>query len=221
MTLKRNNKSVCALSRSAMIGIYFIASLAAVLFLSGCFTSVLPIFDEKQIVQEDRVVGAYEDKRAGNSWRVERSPDDKGRYRFLLSEGNSRIEFLGTFFRLDDILYLDLYPLSDSAMHHEPAGPPTLTELFHAVTFESRHVLWKIQFSTNGFVFWFPSHKGAAAAIKDAPELRSRARPVGEKMMIILLPESKNEAQAYLRRFGTNNAVFDQKGEMVKASKNP
>lgn len=187
----------------------------AVILFSGCFTSESPFYEEKQIVQDDRIIGTYEDRQDQSSWYVVRSQDAPGKYRLLLTDGgNAQSELVGTLFRLDNILYLDLFPLSDSGMRHDAGGPPTVSELVHLTLYERRHLVVKIELSDTNCVFWIPSRKGIAEAAELAPELKMKPGAVGPVMTFL---GSTTNAQAYLHKFGTNSKVFDQKGQMKKS----
>ena len=187
------------------------------ILLSGCFTSESPFYETNQIVQDDRLNGTYEDRQEGSSWFVTRSEDAVGKYRLILIDGiDARSELIGTLFRLDNILYMDIFPLSDSAMRSGAGGPPTVSQLVHLTLYERRHLVMKVELSDTNFVFSTPSQKGIAQAAKLAPELKMKSGAVGPTMT---LPTVTKETQAYLRKFGTNSMVFDQQGKMTKSAK--
>jgi hypothetical protein len=196
----------------------------AVVALTGCFTSTVPFYEDGQVVQDQRIEGTYDSSRDGKKdesvWDIEPSKerDDHGklqrRYSVTVRDGDVSIELLGTLFRLDKLLFLDLYPVRDCGMR-DGGGVPTVSEVIRSAMYERRHVVWKVEFADTGLTIWFPTENGSARAVMLAPELK-RARAEGIE---IALPASTREVQGYLRRFATNSSVFDYRGELVRRKK--
>jgi hypothetical protein len=186
--------------------------------LSGCFRSQSPFYENEQIVQDDRIVGTYEDRPSESTWWVSRSQDFPGKYQLLLKDDNATAELVGTLFRLNDILYLDIFPIKDSGMRPDPGGPPTTSELVHSILYQPQHLVWKVELSETNFVFWSPSKRGISQALKIAPELKPKSGSMAETLTL-QLPDSTKDSQVYLRRFGTNTMIFDNRGQMAKTMK--
>ena len=194
--------------------------LVASALLSGCLISEAPFYEEKQIVQDSRIEGVFtntgsqtgQPRADGSVWYIEKKADAPGKYRVTLTDGDATVELVATLFRLEGTLFLDLFPIRDSGMNHVPGGV-TATEFLHGVMFQPRHVVWKVEFSTNGVAYSFPAGNGAAAAAKKAPELQSKMNP---DAAIILLPNSPKESQKYLIQFAKDSSVFNYRGELMR-----
>jgi len=188
--------------------------------LTGCFTSVDPVFDDNQIVNDPRIEGHFTNQaQDGNAlkstWWVRPSVDFQKHYEVWVTDGPATIELIGTLFRLDKSLYLDLYPMHDSGQWHKPSEPQTESEMLHSVVFDPRHLIWKVEISDSSISYAVPTRNGVGQAVGLLPELRTSVRAAGE-LAIILLPKSKKDAQECLRKFGDNPKIFDWKGKLIK-----
>jgi hypothetical protein len=191
------------------------------LLLAGCFTSIDPIFDDSQIVEDPRIEGRFlnqdsQGRPQKTGWLISRSGDFAKRYEVTVDDGPARMQLIGTLFRLDGTLFLDLYPRQDSGVRHEPAGAPTETEMLHSAVYEQRHLIWKVELSDSELTYSFPTRNGAARALTpDAPDLQANVRRQGE-LAIVLLPRDKKKAQDYLKKFASDPKIFDYKAKLVK-----
>jgi hypothetical protein len=187
------------------------------LLLSGCFTCVAPFYEDNQVVQDKRVEGTHESSRNGKKdesiWTIQPSLDAMGKYDVSVRDGDVSIELIGTLFKLDGLLFLELYPIRDSGVRR--ADVPTASQIIRSAMYERRHVVWRIEFTGTGLNFWVPSSNGSAVARRLAPELKASQ---GDDNFAVLLPPSTKEAQMYLRQFATNSSVFDYKCELLKKS---
>jgi len=198
--------------------ILLLLSFFAAALVTGCFTCEAPFYEDNQIVQDERIKGTYENakdgKKDGSVWTFKLGIDFEGKYDVLVEDGAVSVELVGTLFRLEKQLFLDLYPLHDSGVRHVAGGAPTVSEVIRSTMYERRHVVWKVDVSDTGLTYWFPFGNGAAAAWQQAPELKPK-NVEGPT----LLPPSTKEAQKYLRRFVGDAAVFNFKGELTKRKK--
>ena len=200
--------------------VILLLTLVATALLSGCFTCEAPFYEDSQIVQDARIEGTHDSSREGKKdesvWTIKRSMDFEGKYDVSVRDGAVSVELVGTLFRLDKQLFLDLYPLHDSGVRRE-AGVPTVSEAIRSTMYERRHVVWKVEITDAGLTYWFPYGNGAAAAWRQAPELKPASV---EERQTIRLPPSTKEAQKYLRRFMGDASVFNYKGELLRRKKN-
>jgi hypothetical protein len=187
--------------------------------LSGCFTCEAPFYEDTQIVQDVRIEGTHDSSREGKQddsvWTIKRSMDHKEKYDVSVRDGDVSIELVGTLFRLDKQLFLDLYPLHDSGVRRI-GGVPTVSEAIRSTMYEPRHVVWKIDLTEAAVTYWFPYGNGTAAVWQQAPELKP---PLPDDRQTSRLPPSTKEAQKYLRRFAGDASVFNYKGELLRRKK--
>jgi hypothetical protein len=191
----------------------------ALLLVNGCFTSEGPFYEEKQIVQDKRLEGSFEnssmDKKDGTSWDIWSDSDNEGKYHIRITDGPATIELLGTLFKLDGRVFMDLFPISDSGVYHV-GGTATVSEAIHGVMFRPVHAVWKVEFSTNGVAYSFPTGNGNMAALREAPELKGLYDTNRE---VFLMPNAPKSSQRFLTRFATNTSVFNYKGELKRKPK--
>lgn len=189
-----------------------------VLAVSGCFTSEGPFYEEKQIVQDKRLEGSFEnssmDKKDGTSWDIWPDLDNEGKYHIRVADEPATIELLGTLFKLDGRMFMDLFPISDSGVHRV-GGTATVSEAIHGILFRPVHAVWKVELSTNGIAYSFPTGNGNMAALRDAPELKAM---YDTNRQVFLMPNSPILSQKFLARFATNTLVFNYKGELKRRS---
>jgi hypothetical protein len=190
------------------------------LLLTGCLTSVDPVFDDDQIVNDPHIEGHFsnQDKDGQplkSKWHIQQMIDSPTHYHVWVEDGPASLELVATLFRLDKALYLDLYPIGDSGQWHKPSEPQTESEMLHSVVFDARHLIWKVEISDASISYAVPTRNGVGQAVGLVPELRTSVRAVGE-LAIILLPKSKKEAQECLKKFGENPKIFDWNGKLMK-----
>jgi hypothetical protein len=190
----------------------------ALLLVSGCFTSEGPFYEEKQIAQDKRLEGSFEnssmDKKDGTSWDIWPDLDNEGKYHIRITDGPATIELLGTLFKLDGRLFMDLFPMSDSGVQHV-GGVVTVSEAIHGIMFRPVHAVWKVELSTDGIAYSFPTGNGNMAALREAPELKAM---YDTNRQVFLMPSSPKVSQKYLARFAMNTSVFNYKGELKRKS---
>jgi hypothetical protein len=190
----------------------------ALLLVNGCFTSEGPFYEDKQIVQDKRLEGSFEnssmDKKDGTSWDIWPDLDNEGKYHIRVTDGPATIELLGTLFKLDGRMFMDLFPMSDSGVHRV-GGTATVSEAIHGILFRPVHAVWKVELSTNGIAYSFPTGNGNMAALREAPELRAM---YDTNRQVFLMPNSPTALQKFLARFATNTSVFNYKGELKRKS---
>ncbi len=202
-------------------GIVVLLALASV-FASGCFTCVAPFYEDAQVVQDSRIEGLHKNLGlTGNpddtEWSIKPSVALKGKYDVDVHEGGSSAVLLGTLFRLDQFLFLDLYPIKDSNENASQGGPPSVMEIIRSIMYEPRHIAWKVEITDKGLNYWFPAGNGVVAALSKAPELKRKPlRGTPEEQPTITLPASTKEAQKYLLRFAHDPMVFNYKGQLIK-----
>ena len=149
--------------------------------------------------------------------RLNHSVAFKGQYDVEVREGGESAVLLGTLFRLDQSLFLDLYPIKDSIEKASQSGAPSVMELIRSIMFEPRHVAWKVEITDKGLNYWFPAGNGVVAALSKAPELKGKPlRGTPEEQPTITLPASTKGAQKYLLRFAHDATVFNYKGQLIK-----
>ena len=154
------------------------------------------------------------DKKDGTSWDIWPDLDNEGKYHIRVGDGPATIELLGTLFKLDGQMFMDLFPMSDSGVYHV-GGAVTVSETIHGIMFRPVHAVWTVELSTNGIAYSFPTGNGNMAALREAPELKAM---YDTNRQVFLMPNSPKVSQKYLTRFATNTSVFNYKGELKRKS---
>ncbi len=185
----------------------------SLLFLSGCLFSEGPVYEEKQIIQDKRIEGDFAGGSDAEKWAVSPRKENIKKYAIVFSDGDAKQELTGTLFRLEDMIFLDLFPLKESGVRHVPGGAVTSSEVLHSIMAMKKHFVVKIEFTDDGVSFSFPNPNGVLIGSRKAPELK--IQPMGE-MAGLILPSPAKEAQKYLLRFGKDASVFNGKGRLVK-----
>src|SRR5882672_7727382 len=100
--------------------------VVAAVALTGCFTCVVPFYEEGQMVQDLRIEGTHDSLKDGRKdesiWVIEptHERDERGnlhrKYDIFVRDGNVSVQLVGTLFRLDKTLFFDLYPVRDSGV---------------------------------------------------------------------------------------------------------
>jgi hypothetical protein len=195
-------------------------ALILLVCLAGCFTSIDPIFDESQILQDPRIEGSYTNFTADGQemkakWVISSSHDFLGRYNVRIVDGTANIWMVGTLFKAGEELFLDLYKVRDSGSRHEVAGAPTETEMLQGALTEPRHLIWKINIDASAIDYFVPTRNGVGIALGKVPDLRSNARPSGE-LVVVLLPRDKKKAIDLLIEFSKDPKIFDYHGKLKR-----
>jgi hypothetical protein len=190
--------------------------LTSLIAFNSCIVSNGPFYENDQIVQDDRIDGTYENQTSwgakdGSVWIFQRSSEEKSKYRILVEDKGSKVELLGTFFQIDNDLYLDLFPIRDSGMRNMSGGAPTASELLHITLFDPRHAILRVDLSDKELSYSFPMESIRKAM--QLPELK--VKRIGD-FGVLVLPESAIESQKYLRKFGKDKSFFDYKSKMIK-----
>ena len=97
-------------------------------------------------------------------------------------------------------------------MRHEDSSV-TPSEIIHTFMYERRHVIWKVEVTDTNVTYYFPFADGTTVATAKAPALKRKSLGVGH---ILVLPESRVEAQSYLRQFADDTNVFNYRGQLLK-----
>ncbi len=81
---------------------------ALVILFSGCIPSLQPLYSEKDVVFDKGLVGSWSEKEDSAVWAF--SKGDGQSYQLTIEEKGNSSPFLVHLFKLDEQLYLDLYP---------------------------------------------------------------------------------------------------------------
>jgi hypothetical protein len=187
-------------------------------FMAGCLFSEGPVYEEKQVFQDKRMEGDFDSSDGASRsdttrWSVSRSKQDNKKYTMIFTDGDAKQELTGTLFRLDDMVFLDLFPVKESGVKHVPGGSVTSSEVLHSIMALKKHFVVKIEFGTNDVNYFIPNPNGVMMGSRKAPELK--IQPMGE-IAALILPSPAKEAQKYLLQFGKDTSVFNAKGHLVK-----
>ena len=194
--------------------------------LTGCFTSVAPFYEESQIIQDARIEGRHENyihsppsktgegSKEGSVWTIRASEGEgkRGKYDVHVRDKEVSIKLIGTLFKVEEMVFLDLYPVTDSGVRFAPEAT-SISEIMRLAFYSPRHVVWKVELSDIGIKYSLPSFKnGTFSAARQAPELSPHVTEHG----ILVLPGPAKESQKYLLRFANDESVFNYKGELKK-----
>ncbi len=82
---------------------YFIAGL-----LVGCVPSLHPLYTDKELIFEEKLLGAWTTEN-GDQWVFEKTSDPNS-YKLTISEKEKKGEFIAHLVKIDNMLFLDLFP---------------------------------------------------------------------------------------------------------------
>ena len=209
-------------ARVVICCVLIIASLG----LTGCFTSEQPFYEEGQIIQDARIEGRHENyihsppsktgegSKEGSVWTIRSSEGEgkRGKYDVHVRDKEVSIKLIGTLFKVEEMVFLDLYPVTDSGVRFAPESA-SISEVMRLAFYSARHVVWKVELSDTGIRYSLPAFKnGGFSAGMKASELRPHVTEHG----IIVLPGPAKESQKHLLRFANDESVFNFKGELKK-----
>jgi hypothetical protein len=181
-----------------------------VLCLSGCLMSESSFFREDQVVEDSRIEGTFVNTNDNSTvWNITRSSEAKKRYKVQVTVEKTKFALTGTLFRLDDLLFLDLFPLQESPSND--ASP--IIQFGRALMSEKKHLVVKVELGEKGCTFWCPAANATGFAAYKAPELKQKM--VG-KMGILIFPSSTEESQKYLSRFAKDASLFNSQNSLTK-----
>jgi hypothetical protein len=144
-----------------------------------------------------------------------RTGGKRGKYDVHVRDKEVSIKLVGTLFKVEETMFLDLYPVTDSGVRFAPESA-SISEVMRLAFYSPRHVVWKVELSDTGIKYSLPAFKkGAFSAAEQSPELRSRVTADG----ILVLPGPAKESQKYLGQFANDASVFNYKGELRKKAK--
>jgi hypothetical protein len=81
--------------------------------LTGCITSINPIYTEKDIIFQKELVGSWADKKSGESWNFEKF--DEKYYLLTHRENEEEASFRAVLVKIGNYTFLDLYPNDPSS----------------------------------------------------------------------------------------------------------
>lgn len=83
------------------------------ILLAGCIPSIYPIFTEKDLILDDKVVGNWEKPVSHETWKFEKIENEKA-YQLAFTEHNKTAYFEAHLIQLDGQTIMDLFPTEDS-----------------------------------------------------------------------------------------------------------
>jgi hypothetical protein len=178
----------------------------AFILLSGCIVKSLhPFYTENDVVFKEELTGKWIDDDS-TAWRIERSISIKsgGRDTLLLNSyvitfGEPVSIFRGTLFMLNNIYYLDFFPLTDDLFDGE----------FSAFHLLPTHSLAKVEFQTGDSVkiSWFSETWLEDLFEKNKIRI-SHERVTTEDHDVIVLTASTKELQKFIRKYGDKPEIY-------------
>ena len=81
--------------------------------MSGCITSLNPLYTDKDIIFKKELIGTWQDSKSNESWTFEKWEENG--YKLSHKEEGEQATFLAVLVKIGDYTFLDLYPQDSSS----------------------------------------------------------------------------------------------------------
>jgi hypothetical protein len=180
---------------------FFLASITLGLLITSCITSPNPFYTERDIFQDDRILGDYAEGNTEDCSAIRKDPDHSEHYilRYYRKQHPEKwIELAATLFRVGTNSYVDLFPVDESSFEHIPGVPPSGMDVIRNIMHQPLHALARISINDKGVALSFPQQRSLAKLVEQYPSFTNYVR----QESMLLLPQSSNELHALLAKEG-------------------
>lgn len=192
-----------------------IALLFLLLTLSGCLTSTTSFYLPSQVIQDDRLIGTYVDKRAGHSWEITKGDRGRGKGTYIatLRQGEAWSSYILTLFKLDGRTYFDLFPENDASIARNPGGPPTSSMIMRYLTNQPLHLISQIKITDQHLEITTINREGLGRLMRMKPEMGVSYDSRW------LLKGTTQQLQKLLREISDNPDIFNEHIQLQRDEK--
>jgi len=179
--------------------------LAAI--LGGCIPSLNPLFNENELIFEEKLLGTWAEDDAKETWQFKRGSDDPNEkfYEMTYTDSEGKGVFFAGLGKINDVMFLNIYP-------HEP-------ELDKANDFYKFHILrvhtfMKIeQIEPTLKMAMMDPEKMQKMLEKDPDIIKHEMIEDGDR---ILLTASTEQLQLFMKKYMNEEDLFDDTSELKR-----
>ncbi len=182
-----------------------VTGLLIALLLQGCIVrSLRPFYHDEDIVFQKELIGTWTDQDK-SEWRIHENPFKKGSYEIHLKEKSREVAMMGVLFEVGGDLYLDVVPFEDNLQE-------VLLFDLHLVPTHSVAKVVSME-PTSVTIKWF--NEAWLSTLFEQKKIRIShvvvpdAKNNSEKEGSYLLTATTDELQAFLQKYGREEAAFD------------
>ena len=188
-----------------------IAGVIAISLLVGCVRSLHPIYTKSDVIFREDLIGTWKQADQETTWQfTESMEDDRDRaYRLVLTDDKARSGvFLAHLVKLNDALFLDLYPVA----------PREESSDFYKFHFQRVHTFLRLELRGENLLlammnpYWLEQH------LRDHPDAISHTMvtPLGHPPTSdddnaferLMLTASTDQLQGFLRKHADDEHAF-------------
>jgi hypothetical protein len=81
--------------------------------MSGCITSLNPLYTDKDIIFKKELIGTWQDSKTNESWTFEKWEENG--YKLVHKEEGEQATFRAVLVKIGDYMFLDLYPMETAS----------------------------------------------------------------------------------------------------------
>ena len=175
--------------------------------LGGCVLSVHPLFTAEDLVFEEKLLGVWAGESSKETWEFGRHGDeDDKKYTFVYTDSEGKTgEFLASLGKLDDMLFLDLYP----------EQPDVNANDFYKHHLLGTHTFMKVEQIGPTLQMRMMSPDKMKEMLKEDPNLVEH-EVLEERDSQILLTASTEELQRFMVEHANDEGLFDKPRDMKR-----
>jgi hypothetical protein len=179
------------------------------ILLTQCVPSIHPLYTEKDLVLDDRLVGKWwEGKDADDRWNFTKLPDkEKGYLLELTQKDGKQFVFEAHLVKLGEEYYLDFLPHSSSQELSSQSVKSYFPEDFYTIHFIPAHTFAKVLINNNSVEIRLFDSEWIDKLIREG-KIRIKHESVGE---LQILTASTAELQKFILKYGQDESAFSEK----------
>jgi DNA-directed RNA polymerase subunit H (RpoH/RPB5) len=173
--------------------------------LTGCVPSLHSLFTEKDIFFEPRLVGVWAGDNSSESWQFTRQSDSNS-YEVIYTAGDEEEEkgsFTGTLGRIDEMVFLDLYP--------DDTDSKIQANEFYKVHLVPAHTFMKIEQIQPILKMRVMNPETLNEMLESDPNLLRHEKLERDR---VVLTASTEELQQFMREHAGDEDLFDEPMEL-------
>ena len=139
---------------SLKLGRYLVPAILLAL-LAGCLTSPNAFYNESDVVQDARFLGAFVSNDSGLKVKISGEEQSGKHYLLQLTEGGKTTDYTATLFKIKDSLFVDMIPKDENRVFERysegiPSASALLQQISHngkVIASKRLHVLFRLSLS--------------------------------------------------------------------------
>ena len=178
---------------------YFLAVL-----LAGCVPvmSLYPLYTEKDVVFEEKLLGSWLQDNDESTWEFSRTDEPKNAYKLIFADNEDRKgSFVAHLVKLQDRLFLDVYP---SELPWEPEDPNKADWLYNSLFLIPAHTFIKVESIEPQLRMRLTIESELKELLEENPDA-VRHTTIEDRLV---LTASTKEVQAFVLKYADNDRLF-------------